>query len=51
MYMHEHFLNALWKFIGEVEQDRDSFIQKTLKVVKTFKVKSLKRPKLDVLPK
>ena len=39
-------LNILREFTrGE---DRDSFIQKVLKVLKTFKVKSLKRPKFDV---
>ena len=42
-------LNTLWEFTrGE---DRDGSIQKVLKVFKTFKVKSLKRPKLDVSAK
>ena len=31
-----------------VEDDKNSFIQKALKVFKTFKVKSLKTPKFDV---
>ena len=31
-----------------VEEDKDSFIQKTFKVCNIFKVKSLKTPKLDV---
>ena len=31
-----------------VEDDKNSFIQKALKVFKTFKVKSLKTSKLDV---
>ena len=33
-------LNTLWEFTRGVEDDKDSFIQKTLKVFKTFKVKS-----------
>ena len=41
-------LNTLWEFTRGVEDDKDSFIQKALKVCKTFKVKSLKTPKLDV---
>ena len=41
-------LNTLWKFTRGVEGDKDSFIQKALKVCKTFKVKSLKTPTLDV---
>ena len=41
-------LNTLWEFTRGVEDDKDSFIQKTLKVFKTFKVKSLKTLKLDV---
>ena len=36
------------EFPRGVEDDKDSFIQKALKVFKTFKVKSLKTPKLDV---
>ena len=40
-------LNTLWEFTRGVE-DKGSFIQKALKVYKTFKVKSLKTPKLDV---
>ena len=45
---HKYFLNTLWEFTRGVEEDRDSFIQKALKVCKTFKVKPLKTPKLDV---
>ena len=41
-------LNTLWEFTRVVEDNKDSFIQKALKVFKTFKVKSLKTPKLDV---
>ena len=41
-------LNTLWEFTRAVEDNKDSFIQKELKVFKTFKVKSLKTPKLDV---
>ena len=41
-------LNTLWEFTRGVEGDKDSFIQKALKVCKTFKVKSLKTPRLDV---
>ena len=41
-------LNALWQFTRGVEDDKDSFIQKELKMCKTFKVKSLKTPMLDV---
>ena len=41
-------LNILWEFTRQVEKDKDSFIQKALKVCKTFKVKSLKTSKLDV---
>ena len=44
-------LNTLWKFTRGVVEDEDSFIQKALKVCKTFKVKSLKTPKLDVSAK
>ena len=46
--MHKYFLNTFWEFTRGVEEDKDSLIQKTLKVFKTFKVKSLKAPKLDV---
>lgn len=43
-------LIALWKFtIGN--KKTDSFIQKTLKVFKIFKEKSMKRLKFDVPPK
>ena len=41
-------LNKLLEFTRGAEDDKSSFIQKTLKVFKTFKVKSLKTPKLDV---
>ena len=41
-------LNTLWGFTRGVEEDKDSFIQKALKVCKTFKAKCLKTPKLDV---
>ena len=41
-------LNTLWQVTRGIEEDKDSFIQKALKVFKTFKVKSLKTPKLDV---
>ena len=41
-------LNTLWEFTRGVEEDKEGFIQKALKVFKTFKVKSLRRPKLDV---
>ena len=41
-------LSTLWEFTRGVEDEKDSFIQKTLKVFKTFEVKSLKTPKLDV---
>ena len=46
--MHKYFLNTLWEFTRTVEEDRDGFIQKALKVCKTFKVKSLKTPRLDL---
>lgn len=46
--MHKHFLNTLWEFTRRVEEEKDSFIQKPFKVCKTFKVKSLKSPKLDI---
>ena len=41
-------LNTLWEFTRVVENDKDSFIQNSLKVFKIFKAKSLKTPKLDV---
>ena len=42
-------LNTLWEFTRVIGEDRDGFIEKRLKVFKTFKVKSLlKRPKPDV---
>ena len=47
--MHKYFLNTLWEFTRVVEEDKERFIQKTLKISKTFKVKSLKTPKLDVV--
>ena len=40
-------LDTLWEFTRGKE-DKDSFIQKALKVCKVFKVKPLKTPKLDV---
>ena len=46
--MHKYFLNTLWEFTRTVEEDRGGFIQKAIKVCKTFKVKSLKTPRLDV---
>ena len=41
------FLNTLWEFT-KGKEDKDNFIQKTLKVCKVFKVKPLKTPKPDV---
>ena len=41
-------LNKPWEFTRGVEEEKDSFIQKALKVRKIFKVKSLKILKLDV---
>ena len=41
-------LNTFWELTRGVERDKDSFIQKALKVCKTFKVNCLKTPKLDV---
>ena len=35
-------------FTRGVKEDKDSFIQKALKMCSTFKVKPLKTPKLDV---
>ena len=46
--MHKYFINTLWEFTRGVEEDKDSFIEKALKVCKTFKVKSLKTPKVNV---
>ena len=46
--IHKYFLNKLWEFTKRVEEEKDNFIQKELKVCKTFKVKSLKTPKRDV---
>ena len=37
-------LNTLWKFTREVEEGKDRFIQKALKL----KLKPLKTPNLDV---
>ena len=42
----QKFLNALWEFTGGKE-DKDSFIQKALKVCKVFRVKPLKTPRPD----
>ena len=41
-------LNTLLEFTRGVKDDKDSFIQKALKVFKAFNVKSLKTPELDV---
>ena len=41
-------LNTLWEFTRRKKDDKDSFIQKGLKVCPTFKVMSLKTPRLDV---
>ena len=41
-------LNTLWEFTRRVEEDKDGFIKKALKVLKTLKVKCLKTSKLDV---
>ena len=48
---HKYFLNILWEFTKGLEEDKDRFIQKVLKVCKAFKVKSLKTSKVDVPPK
>lgn len=48
MCMHKKFPNTLKKLREEVEEDRDSFMQKALKVCKTFKVKSLQVKSLQV---
>ena len=45
--IHKYFLNTLWEFTRGVEEDKHSFLEKSLKVCKTFTVKSLKTPKLD----
>ena len=45
--MYQNFFNTLWEFIGGKE-DKDNFIQKTLKVCKVFQVKPLKTPRSDV---
>ena len=42
----QKFLNTFEEFIG-VNEDKDNFIQKVLKVCKVFKVKPLKTPKPD----
>ena len=41
-------LNTLWEFTRGVDEDKDTFIQKALKIWKAFKVRPLKRSKLDV---
>ena len=41
-------LDTLWEFTRGVGEDREDIIKKAVKVFKTFKVKSLKRPRLDV---
>ena len=43
----QNFLNTLWDFTGGKE-DKDNFIQKTLKVCKVIKVKPLKATRPDV---
>ena len=45
--MYQNFFNTLREFIGGKE-DKDNFIQKTLKVCKVFQVKPLKTPRPDV---
>ena len=45
--MYQNFFNTLWEFIGGKE-DKDNFIQKTLKVCKVFQVMPLKTPRPDV---
>ena len=40
-------LNTFWEFT-RVEEDKDGFIQKALKVFKTFQIECLKTPRLDV---
>ena len=49
--MDKNLLNTLWKFSRGAEEDRDSFIRKALKACNTFKVKPIKNPKVDALPK
>ena len=51
MNIDENFLNKLWELTRGLEEDRDRCIQKALKVCKTFKVRFLKTPNLDVSPK
>ena len=49
--MHKNFRNILLEFTRQVNEGRESFIQSVqsvLKVCKTFKVKSLETPKLNV---
>ena len=43
-----HRIIALWEFSRSAKKDRESFIQKALKVCKTYKLNSLKRPKFDI---
>ena len=43
----QKFCNTLWEYTG-VEEDKDNFIQKALKVCKVVKVKPLKTPNPDV---
>ena len=45
------FFITLWEFTISGEEQQYSIIHKTFKLFKTFKVKSLARPKLDILPK
>ena len=49
--INKNFLIALWEFARGEEKDCGSIIQKTLRICKTFKVKSLTRLKLAVPPK
>ena len=48
--MHKNFLIALWKFTRDGKKTEKALF-KSLKVSKTFKVKSLTTSKLDVPPK
>ena len=48
--MHKNFLIALWKITRDGKKTEKALF-KSLKVSKTFKVKSLTRSKLDVPPK
>ena len=41
-------LNTLWEFTTGIEDEKDSFIQRALKMFKTFKIRSLKTPRFDV---